>query len=183
MTTEYPMNFLAQNVKIIDYYNIRAGFIFDVNCNYTEAATVGEVVFDSITFAEEEEHYGKLRLGSFIYYASPANLTIKNSVLRYHHNVLENIHVIDIEDKSTCSFNDDIIQHIMFKNNSISYDEEGEEEYNDFYLYFSGADQRRKDIEVIGNTLTNMTNSLKSFFDVENYSPGTILFENNYIRN
>jgi pyruvate/2-oxoglutarate dehydrogenase complex dihydrolipoamide acyltransferase (E2) component len=50
MSTSYPMNFHASNVKIIDYQNVNIGFIFDTGCDYEGATTTGEILFEKISF-------------------------------------------------------------------------------------------------------------------------------------
>ena len=46
--TQQPLNFEATNVTVIDYRNINAGFMFEVECNFEGANLVGEIIFDNI---------------------------------------------------------------------------------------------------------------------------------------
>ena len=42
------MNFQATNVTIIDYANLNAGFMLEIECNSDNADLTGEVIFDNI---------------------------------------------------------------------------------------------------------------------------------------
>ena len=85
MTTSYPMNFLASNLKIIDYKNLNSGFLFQTEWAYEGASTVGEIVFENLSFDEESDILDKLKTGSFIESSSPANFTIRDSFFKMHH--------------------------------------------------------------------------------------------------
>ena len=98
MRTAYPMNFVAEDITIIDYQNINEGFRFETSCNYEGATIHGEIIFDNIKFASESEILDKLKSGSFIYSISPANFTIKNSAFKMHHRSMENFDVFKFED-------------------------------------------------------------------------------------
>jgi hypothetical protein len=98
MSTNYPMDFYASNMKIIDYQNINKGFLFNTDCSYPEARKVGEIVFQRLTFDSESAILDKLKTGSFIYSLSPANMTIKDSVFKMHHRSSEDFDVFKFED-------------------------------------------------------------------------------------
>lgn len=98
MTTSYPMSFSAQHLKIIDYQNINAGFIFATNCNYEGASTTGDILFENVSFENESPVLDKLKSGSFINSSAPANLTVKDSVFKIHHREMENFDVFKFED-------------------------------------------------------------------------------------
>jgi hypothetical protein len=183
MSTNYPMNFLASNVKIIDYQNTRAGFLFETDCNYTDSTSTGEVVFENMSFSVVSEELNIFKLGSFIYYSSPYNLTIQNSVLNYEHDELENIDAIRIEDTQKCAFDDEVTQMITFQNNAMSFNTSLSDIFNNFVISFSGSSHRRKLIYISNNTINSMNDVDKGLIDVWNNSPGSINFEYNRISN
>jgi hypothetical protein len=177
------MNFLASNVKIIDYHNTRAGFLFETDWNYTDSTSIGEIVFENLSFSKESEELDILKLNSFIYFSSPYNLTIQNSALNYEHDELENIDIIRIEDTPKCAFDDGVTHMIVFQNNAMSFNSSKSNIFNNLVISYSGECQRKKLIYISNNTMSSMNEVDKGFIDIWNDSPGSIHFEYNRITN
>ena len=103
----------AQNLNIIDYINIEAGFNFPTQWNYDGATTVGEIVFDGVFFTKESANIGIFKVGSFLDIRSPFNITIQNSQFSLINYIAENFDVIMIRDTGDWTPIDDVVQNII----------------------------------------------------------------------
>ena len=177
------MNFLAEDITIIDYQNINEGFRFETSCNYEGATTHGEIVFNKLSFESEATTLDKLKSGSFINSSSPANFTIKNSAFKMHHRSMENFDVFKFEDSGLWTPDDDSVQYITFTNNSVTFNDIQEGVFNNFYLSYIGANKRYKAISVTNNTFFNMVGSVRVFLEIKYYSVGSVYVANNNIYN
>ena len=74
------INFVAKNIKVIDYLNLKTGFSFPTDWNYQGASTVGEIVIDGMHFSNELTDDVFYRIGSLIDIRSPFNITNINLI-------------------------------------------------------------------------------------------------------
>lgn len=180
---KYPLSFSTKNVKVIDYQNINAGFIFAVDCNYEGAAIIGEIVFDNLNFIREKSILDRYKTGGLINIAAPANITIKNSVFNIQHRALEDFDMIKIEDSGLCTIGGENVQIIDINSNSFSFYDSTKSIFNNIRMFFSGADQRFQRIAISNNTFSNMNGAVKEIVDINLYSAGSVLLSGNRMVN
>jgi hypothetical protein len=141
-------------------------------------------LFDNINFSlETETTTDKLRTEDFIHYNGPANFTVQNSYFYLHYNEIENLDVFKFQDTVACAPNDDLTQQIHFKHNTMSYDVEKTNIYNNIHMVFYGINQRNIELFVDENTFEDMLDTHKSFVDIEFYAHGTISLSDNVVTN
>ena len=175
MTTRYPMNFKAQNIRIIDYQNMNKGFLFETQCNYEGASVHGEITLDQFTFVDEDGAMdNKFKSGSFLSTYAPVNITISNSDFRMHHRVMEDFEVFRIEDSGNCSPNDNVIQYISFVNNSMTFNNANENVFNNLLVSSNGANQRYREIILENNMFYNMKGAVKEFIQIDYNASGVV---------
>ena len=175
VTTRHPMNFKAQNIKIIDYQNMHKGFLFETQCNYEGASVHGEITLDHFTFVDEDIIMeNKFKSGSFLNTYAPVNLTISNSDFKMHHRIMENFGVFTIEDSGNCSPNDNTMQYISFVNNSITFNNANENVFNNLLVSSNGANQRYKEIILENNMFYNMKEAVKEFIQIDYNASGIV---------
>ena len=121
MISNHPLNFLAQNIKIIDFYNIYSGFLFKTEWNYAGASLTGSIIFDSLSFEYVSPKQYKFKTGPFIDIFAPANVTISNSNFNLQYDAIENYDIFYLRDKGVCSPNDSVKQYTNIVNNSFSF--------------------------------------------------------------
>ena len=112
----------VQNMNVIDYINIGAGFNFLTQWNYDGATTVGEILFDRVFFTKESADTYIFKVGSFIEIWSPFNITIQNSEFSLNNYIKESFDAIMIRDTGDWTLTDDVVQNIIFTNNTLTLD-------------------------------------------------------------
>lgn len=140
-------------------------------------------MFENLSFDEESDILDKLKTGSFIESSSPANFTIRDSFFKMHHREMEDFDVFKFEDSELCAPNDEITQYISFIDNTVTFNDVQNGVFNNFYMSYTGSNQRYKEILVQDNLFYNMIGSVKVFIQIKNPSPGIITVEDNTIQN
>jgi hypothetical protein len=185
MTTEYPLSLAVQYVTIIDYQNTNSGFDLETRCNYDGAVTTGAILFEYIDFETETDAIEfKLKPGSLLHSTAPVNYTIRNSEFNLNHRSMENYNVFNLEDSGDCTPNDDEIhQEVNFINNTFTYDTFEDGLFNNIYIYYSGSNERFREILINNNTFQNMNGAVKSFVYIDITNDGNIAITDNTITN
>lgn len=178
-----PINFSSQNLNIIDYINIEAGFVFLTQCNYDGANTVGEIVLDGIYFTKESKNIGIFKVGSLIDIRSPFNVTITNSQFSLINYISENFDVIVIRDSGDCTPDDAVVQNILFSNNTLTLDNTTQDSFINLKILYSNANKRYKNVVVDNNVFYDIIGAEKSILEVSYYSKGVVTLTNNTFRN
>ena len=183
MISNHPFNFVAQNIKIIDFYNINSGFLFQTQCNYVGASIFGNILFNGLIFTYESDKLFKFKTGQFIDIYAPANVTISNSVFNIEYSSVESYDVFLLEDNGDCSPNDNTTQAISIVNNTFSFNGDYDEGFNNIKITFNDANKRNKTILVDSNTFSDMHGFSKTLLDIEYLSTGKVTVSNNVVRN
>lgn len=183
LVSHHPLQLSVVNVTIIDFVTNKAGFILDVNCNYPEAYLKGDILFERLKFTIESSEVDQIRNNNFIKSNAPANFTIKDSVLSLHYNELEGLDAFLIEDKATCTPEDDLTQTVTFKHNTFSLDVAKTDSYNNLIVNFNGVNKRNFLVNVVENVFQNMHDTKKAFVDIEFFTVGTISVSDNVVTN
>ena len=178
-----PINFVAKNIKVIDYDNLISGFNFPTDWDFQGASTVGEIVIDGMYFSNELDDMGLYRLGSLIDISSPFNVTISNSIFKVTNKVEENFDVIIIQDSGVCSPDDNIVQNILFVNNTLTLDTISQDAFINVVFTFSNANKRNKNIILSNNVFVNINGPENSLVKVDYYSQGSVVITNNSFQN
>ena len=178
-----PINFVAKNIKVIDYDNLISGFNFPTDWDYQGATTVGEIVIDGMYFSNELDDMGLYRLGSLIDIRSPFNVTISNSVFKITNRVEENFDVIIVQDSGICSPDDSIVQNILFVNNTLTLDTISQNAFINVVFTFSDANKRYKNIILSNNVFVNINGPKNSLVEIDYYSQGSVVITNNSFQN
>ena len=175
----------AVNVTIVDYNNNKAGFIFDVDCQtaLSDDAKTGEILFDSIKFKVENSTASKIREDSFIRFNGHQNFTLQNSFLYLHYNFYEETNTFDLSDDISWAASDNLSQNIIIQNNMISFDVVEADIYNNFAINYFGNGVRNIYTYIQGNSFINMLNSYNSLIDIEYYTTGDEIVNNNIFSN
>ena len=147
-----PINFNAKNINIIDYINIESGFNFLTQWNYDGATTIGEIYIDGIYFTKESSNLGVFKVGPFLDIRSPYNITIINSQFSLINYISENFDVITIQDSGDWTPNDEVIQNILFANNTLTLDNSTQDTFINLLISISNANKRFKNVVVANNT-------------------------------
>ena len=178
-----PINFRAQNINIIDYINIESGFNFLTQWNYAGATTVGEIYIDGIRFTKESANLGIFKAGSLLNIQSPFNITIINSQFSLINYISENFDVIVIQDSGDWTPDDNVIQNILFSNNTLTLDNSTQDTFINFIISISNANKRFKNVVISNNTFFDIIGAEKSILEVDFYSKGTMILSNNTFKN
>ena len=178
-----PINFVAKNIKVIDYVNIKTGFSFLTNWDFQGASTVGEIVIDGMQFTDELTDDGLYRIGPLIDIRSPFNVTISNSIFKVTNKVEEYFDVIIIQDSGVCSPDDSIVQNILFVNNTLTLDTISQNAFINVVFTFSDANKRNKNIILSNNLFVNINGPENSLVEIDYYSQGSVVITNNSFQN
>ena len=155
-----PINFRAQNINIIDYINIESGFNFLTQWNYAGATTMGEIYIDGIRFTKESANIGIFKAGSLLNIQSPFNITIINSQFSLINYISENFDVIAIQDSGDWTPDDNVIQNILFANNTLTLDNSTKDTFINFMISISNANKRFKNVVISNNNFFDIIKSI-----------------------
>ena len=183
MISNHPLDFIAQNIKIIDVYNLNSGFLFQAQWNYNEASLIGDILFNKLAFTYESDKLFKFKTGQFINIYAPANVTISNSVFNLEYASVEGYDVFLLEDNGDCSPDDSITQSISIVNNTFVFNGDYDEGFNNIRIAFNDANKRNKTILIDNNTFSSMHGASKTLLDIEYLSTGKVTVCNNVVRN
>ena len=183
MISTHPLNFLAQNIKIIDFYNIYSGFLFRTEWNYAGASLAGSIIFDSLSFEYVSPKQYKFKTGQFIDIWAPANVTISNSNFSLQYDAIENYDIFSFEDNGVCPTNDSVKQYTNIVNNSFSFYGDYSGGFNNIKVSYNDANKRYQEILISNNTFSNLYGISKPLIDVEYFSSGKIIVSNNHVYN
>ena len=170
-------------MNVIDYINIGAGFNFLTQWNYDGATTVGEILFDRVFFTKESADTYIFKVGSFIEIWSPFNITIQNSEFSLNNYIKESFDAIMIRDTGDWTLTDDVVQNIIFTNNTLTLDNTTHDSSINLKISYSNSNKRFKNVIVTDNIFFNIIGAEKSLLEVEYYSKGTVVLTNNTFRN
>ena len=183
MISSHPLNFLAQNIKIIDFYNLYSGFLFQTQWNYAGASLAGSIIFDNLSFEYISPKQYKFRTGQFIDIWAPANVTISNSNFNLQYDAIENYDIFLFEDNGVCSPNDSVKQYTNIVNNTFSFYGDYSGGFNNIKVSYNDANKRYQEILISNNIFSNLYGVSKPLINAEYFSSGKIIVSNNYIYN
>jgi predicted outer membrane repeat protein len=119
--TTDPMNGHFKNI-VFDWYRLVSSFIFYTNCNYPEAAIIGDVLFEEILIVRSNARLFH-EVTSSIIYMGAANVTIKNSNFdEFYFFPNANSITVALYSNVKCIPNDGEIQIYNYQNISLSLD-------------------------------------------------------------
>ena len=176
MKSPHPLNLTVSNALFIDYYNMDGGFIFETTCD-DKMSLIGEVVFEQLSFQNQNPDLEKFKTGQFIKSSLPMNFTVKDSIFVLDHNFEEEIDVFWFEDTGLWAPDDGIYQFVRFQNNTLTFNDHNETRndiYNNFDVSMVDANKRYKEIFCINNTFHNMLFSQYPFMQIEFYTTGVV---------
>ena len=113
---------------------------------------MGEIYIDGIHFSKESANIGIFKVGSLLNIQSPFNITIINSQFSLINYISENFDVIAIQDSGDWTPDDNVIQNILFANNTLTLDNSTQDTFINFMISISNANKRFKNVVISNNT-------------------------------
>ena len=118
MTTD-PLNGHFKNI-LFEGYRLMLGFLFETSCNYPEAASKAEIVFDELTVVTSKARL-PLPSSGVVMYSGVANVTLMNSDLREFYFFLSSSSVTTaMYTSAKCIPDDGAVQIYNYKNVSLA---------------------------------------------------------------
>ena len=136
------------------------GFSIDADCNYPEASTTGTIYFNNVT-AENSQPRITVSKSGLLYYAGPANATIKNTNILIYGSLSNGRSPIELQSSAAWFPTDGVLQTITLDNILLTLPSNPDRDrFVEAYIEIQSNYPRKMKINIFNSRMVNIVQNV-----------------------